>query len=319
MSNIFIAGGAGFIGSHFAEHLLSKPDINHVTIYDNFTSGQQWHLDSMRDSPRLSIINNDIKNATALTKAMTGHRLVIHLASNPDIARAATEPSIDFNEGTLLTERIIEAMRITGAQRILYASGSGVYGDVGENEINEKYGPLLPVSTYGASKLAGEALICSYAHMFGITGVAFRFGNVVGPRQTHGVGYDFIRKLRKNPRELTILGDGYQSKSYVYITDIISAVLLANEKSQKTFDVFNVATNDYISVRDIATIAIKQVLGDGADVKSVFTGGSCGWKGDVPIIRLNTDKIRSLGWQQKYSAIEAMNKSIEAMICSRQS
>ena len=319
MSNIFIAGGAGFIGSHFAEHLLSTPEINHVTIYDNFTSGQHWHLDSLRDSPRLSIINNDIKNFAALTKAMSGNNVVLHLASNPDIARAATDPSIDFNEGTLLTERIVEAMRVTGAQRILYASGSGVYGDVGALEVNESYGPLLPISTYGASTLAGESLICAYAHMFGISGIAFRFGNVVGPRQTHGVGYDFIRKLRHNAHKLTILGDGYQSKSYVYITDIISAVLLANEKCQKTFDVFNVATNDYISVRDIATIAIKHVIGNDANVETIFTGGSGGWKGDVPIIRLNTEKIRSLGWQQKYSASDAIHQSIKAMICSRQS
>lgn len=310
---IFIAGGAGFIGSHFAIHLLSMPKIKRVTVYDNFTSGKQAHLDLVREDSRLTVIKADIKNNDALMNAMRDHDTVIHLASNPDIARAAIEPTIDFNEGAFLTERIIEAMRITGVKRILYASGSGVYGEVGEVEMAEDHGPLLPISTYGASKLAGEAFICSYAHLFGIEGIAFRFGNVVGPNQTHGVGYDFICKLRENRHELVILGDGYQSKSYVYITDIISAVLLANEKCQKPFDVFNVATGDYVTVRDIAESAIKQVVGNNT-VKLIFTGGDRGWKGDVPVIRLNTDKIRLLGWKQNYNSAEAIQKSLTDML-----
>jgi len=310
---IFIAGGAGFIGSHFAAHLLLQPQIKRVTVYDNFSSGKIAHLEAVQNDMRLCIVNADIKNSDALIHAMRDHDLVIHLASNPDIARAAIEPSIDFNEGTLLTKQVVEAMRITGCRRILYASGSGVYGEVGTLEVSEYHGPLFPISTYGASKLAGEALICSYAHMFGLSGIAYRFGNVVGPRQTHGVGYDFIRKLQENPQQLTILGDGFQSKSYVYITDIISAVLLANEKFSGIFDVFNVATGDYITVRDIANIAIQTIVGDEI-VALKFSGGDRGWKGDVPIIRLNTDKIRSLGWQNQYNSAEAIKKSIEAMI-----
>ena len=148
---------------------------------------------------------------------MDGHDVVIHLASNPDIARAATEPDIDFRQGTALTHNVVEAMRTTSAKRILYASGSGVYGDLGTVEASEDHGPLLPVSTYGASKLAGEALISCYAYMFGLSGCAFRFGNVVGPRQTHGVGFDFVRRLLADPRALRILGDGSQSKSYIHV------------------------------------------------------------------------------------------------------
>ena len=150
---------------------------------------------------------------------------VIHLASNPDISRAMAEPSIDFDEGTLLTHRVVEAMRVTGTARIMYASGSGVYGDLGEHEVAEDHGPLLPVSTYGASKLAGEALICSYTHMFGLSAAAFRFANVVGPRQTHGVGFDFLRRLLDDPTRLAILGDGKQSKSYIHVDDVVRAVL----------------------------------------------------------------------------------------------
>jgi UDP-glucose 4-epimerase len=183
---------------------------------------------------------------------MAGHDIVIHLASNPDIARAATEPEIDFYQGTALTNNVVEAMRRTGVRRILYASGSGVYGDLGELEVQEDYGPLIPVSTYGASKLAGEALISAYCFMFDLSGCAFRFGNVVGPRQTHGVGFDFVRRLRADPSRLSILGDGTQSKSYIHISDVVAAVLHANSYCMKPFETFNVATGDYITVTEIA-------------------------------------------------------------------
>ncbi len=152
---------------------------------------------------------------------MEGHDTVIHLASNPDIARAAVEPDIDFREGTFLTQQIVEAMRRTGTPNLLYASGSGVYGDLKDHEAQEDFGPLVPVSTYGASKLAGEALIASYCAMFDLRACAFRFGNVVGARQTHGVGFDFIRRLRVQPDRLRILGDGLQSKSYIHVDDVI--------------------------------------------------------------------------------------------------
>ena len=164
---------------------------------------------------------------------MDGHDTVVHLASNPDIAAAVTNPAIDFDQGTALTNNVVEAMRTTSAQRLLYASGSGVYGDLGHTEAHEDHGPLLPGSTYGASKLAGEALICSYVAMFDLTACAFRFGNVVGPRQTHGVGFDFVRRLRKDPTVLSILGDGSQSKSYIDVGDVVSAVLTAHQRERR--------------------------------------------------------------------------------------
>lgn len=308
---IFIAGGAGFIGSHLVSHLLSQPKTPSITVYDNFTSGKKDFLKKHLSDARLTIINNDIKNLLGLIKAMQHHDMVIHLASNPDIAKAVTEPTVDFEEGTLLTQNIVEAMRITNTKKILYASGSGVYGDTGELEISEDYSPMTPISTYGASKLAGESLICAYAHMFDLQGIAFRFGNVVGPNQTHGVGYDFINKLRENPNQLAILGDGSQSKSYVYITDIISAVLTASEKSHHPFEVFNVATGDYITVKEIADMVIKTM--NLHNVKMQFAGGDRGWKGDVPIVRLNTDKIRSLGWRNQLSSKDAIQRSIQEM------
>ncbi len=247
-----IIGGAGFIGSHFVDRLLSDSAVEQVTVYDNFSSGRLWHLAPHQTDARLRVIEGEVEDLETLTSAVADANAVIHLASNPDIARAATEPSVDFDQGTLLTHRVVEAVRRTGVTSLLYASGSGVYGDLGQAEASEDHGPLIPVSTYGASKLAGEALIASYCHMFGLTAWAFRFGNVVGPRQTHGVGYDFVRRLLLDESELRILGDGSQSKSYIHVTDVIEAVFSAWAWGRKPFDVYNVATGDYITVVEIA-------------------------------------------------------------------
>ena len=251
---------------------------------------------------------------------MDGHDVVIHLASNPDIARAAREPSIDFVQGTALTSSVVEAMRTTSAKRILYASGSGVYGDLGTREAEEDYGPKLPVSTYGASKLAGEALIGSYAFMFGLRGCAFRFGNVVGPRQTHGVGFDFARRLLaadaagEDPIVLRILGDGSQSKSYVYVHDIVRAVMTAHANMAAPFAVYNVATGDTITVSEIAALAVECVGLPAERVSFAYTGGDRGWKGDVPIVRLDSERIKALGWRCERSSREALRQSMLAMI-----
>ena len=247
---------------------------------------------------------------------MAGHDLVFHFASNPDIARAATEPDIDFWEGTYLTQNVLEAMRRTGVRQILYASGSGVYGDTGLLEVAENHAPMLPISTYGASKLGCEALLCAYCHMFGIVGRAFRFANVVGPRQTHGVAYDFIRRLKEDPCRLRILGDGQQSKSYVHVDDVLSAMLLVQSRGGEGFDAFNVATGDYLTVREIADLVVGR-LGL-VNVEYEFAGGDRGWKGDVPVVRFNTAKIRSLGWTNQRTSHQAMADAVEAMIADAQ-
>jgi UDP-glucose 4-epimerase len=310
----FIVGGAGFIGSHFTDRLLGDRSVTGVTLYDNFSSGREWHYEQHLGDSRLRVIHGDVKDIEPLTAAMQGHDVVIHLASNPDIARAATEPDVDFREGTYLTNNVVKAMSRTGTKTILYASGSGVYGDLGEEEADEDYGPLLPISTYGASKLAGEALITSYCHMFDFTGRVFRFGNVVGPRQTHGVGFDFLRQLVQDPSMLRILGDGTQSKSYIHVRDVVDAVLLAAERSQGRFAAYNVATGDYITVTEIAKLAVECIGLDSEKVKFEYTGGNRGWKGDVPVVRLNTKRIRALGWVCSTGTREALRKSMTAML-----
>jgi UDP-glucose 4-epimerase len=312
VSGYFIVGGAGFLGSHFIDRLLEDGD--EVTVFDNFSSGREWHLEPHADDERLKVERGDVKDLPALTEAMRGHEVVIHLASNPDIARAATEPAIDFDEGTLLTHHVVEAMRVTSTRTILYASGSGVYGDIGETEADEDHGPLEPISTYGASKLAGEGLIAAYCHMFDLRGGAFRFGNVVGARQTHGVGFDFVRSLLDDPERLRILGDGSQSKSYIHVRDVVDAVLTALERTEQAFRTYNVATGDYITVTEIADLAVECVGLEPGSVEYEYTGGERGWKGDVPVVRLDTSRIRALGWQNEMGSRESLRDSMLAML-----
>jgi UDP-glucose 4-epimerase len=314
LRRVIIVGGAGFIGSHFVDRLLEDPLIEAVTVFDNFSAGRETHYAHHQDAARLTVVRADAGDADSLKEAVAGHDTVIHLAANPDIARAATEPAIDFDEGTVLAHNVVEAMRVTGCGRILYASGSGVYGDLGDAQVAEDHGPMLPISTYGASKLACEALISSYCHMFGLTARIFRFGNVVGPRQTHGVGYDFIAKLRSDPTRLDILGDGNQSKPYIHVDDVVSAVLFATEHWKGSLGIFNAATDDALTVREIADMVVECLGLESGGVDYVFSGGERGWSGDVPVVRLNCDRIRGLGWTCKNNSTEAMHRSLEAMI-----
>lgn len=310
---VCIVGGAGFIGSHLADALLELAEIRRVTLFDNFSLGRERHYEHHRGDPRLRVVRGDADNMQALMDAVRGHEVVIHLASNPDIARAATEPGVDFYQGTVLTHNVVEAMRRAGVGRLLYASGSGIYGERGEELLTEDSGRLLPVSTYGASKLASEALIASYCAMFGFTACAFRFANVVGARQTHGVGFDFLRRLREDPTRLRILGDGRQSKSYVHVHDVVAAVLQANRMVESGFHVWNVATEDAITVTEIAEMA-TECLGIRPLPRWEYTGGDRGWKGDIPVVRLDASRMRALGWKPRFNSREAIRRSLEEMV-----
>lgn len=309
----FIIGGAGFIGSHFADALLASEKTRRVTLFDNFSSGREWHYEAHHDDHRLSVVHADASDVNALTATMAGHDWVIHLASNPDIAAAARSPEIDFYHGTLLTNNVVEAMRRSGLHRLLYASGSGVYGDTGGKAVPEDFAPLIPVSTYGASKLACESLIASYCSMFGLRACAFRFGNVVGPRQTHGVGFDFLRSLYSKPRRLRILGDGQQSKPYIHVIDVVDAALCAARNAAAPFSVYNVATEDTLTVTEIADLAVA-TLDLAAKPTFEYTGGPRGWRGDVPVVRLDSTRMRSLGWFPKRNSRDAVRQSLQELI-----
>lgn len=313
MKNVFVSGGAGFIGSHVLDRLLARNDVENVVVYDNFSSGSRGHLGHIPVDARWRIIEADLKDLPFLTTSMAGADTVIHLAANPDISKAVTQPDIDFWEGTYLAQNVLEAMRVNGVRHILYASGSGVYGENPAVAFPENYGPCLPISTYAASKLACEALISAYCHMFEMTARAFRFANVVGPRQTHGVGFDFVRRLKQDPSRLRILGDGLQTKSYIHVDDILDAVFLANERCSARYEVFNVATDDYITVKEIADLAVKVCGLAPGGVHYEFTGGDRGWKGDVPVVRFDCTRIKALGWTCHRTSAEAVYQALNAM------
>jgi UDP-glucose 4-epimerase len=311
MNKVFVAGGAGFIGSHLTHELMRRPD-HEVVVFDNFASGNVSNLDGLLNDPRLQIIQADLQDFEKVVKAVRGVDHVYLFAANPDIAAAVEDPGIDFWQGTYLTHNAIEAARLNGVARITYASGSGVYGDHGADGLDEEFGPLIPVSTYGASKLGCEAMLAAYAHMFGIHAVVFRFANVVGPRQTHGVTYDFVRKLLQNPSELRILGDGSQSKSYIHVSDVVSAMLLISDRGWDGFEIYNVGTGDYVTVTEIADLVVERM--GVAGVRYEYTGGSRGWKGDVPVVRFRSDKLAAAGWRCGRSSTEALLDSIDANI-----
>lgn len=317
MTRYVVVGGAGFIGSHVVGRLLEEGDDNtRVCVIDNLSSGSRDRLAHADGDSRLEFLQLDVKDLAELVDAVRGADHLFHFAANPDIAAAVTRPDIDFWAGTFLMNNVLEAMRLGGVPSLTYASGSGVYGEVGDLKVPEDYAPMYPISTYGASKLAGEALASAYCHMFGLAAVAFRFANVVGPRQTHGVTYDFVRKLLLDPTRLEILGDGTQTKSYIHVEDVVDAMLMIEKRGDSGFEVYNVATEDEVSVTEIADLVVG-ALGV-TEVEYIYTGGSRGWRGDVPLIRFDSSRIRGLGWSNRRTSAEALQDAIRANITEAQ-
>lgn len=311
----FITGGAGFIGSNIVRRLLDRVDCEKIIIYDNLISGNLKFIESFLMDSRVSFVLGDIHNYSLLFESMHDCDAVFHLAANPDISKAESDPMLDFREGTVLTQNVLEAARNSNVKNIIFTSGSGVYGEVPGHIFSETYGPCLPISPYGAAKLGSEALISAYCHMFKIRGCALRFANVVGPNQTHGVGYDFLNRLIKDNTQLKILGDGTQCKSYIYISDVLDAIELITSKMQLSgyFDVYNIATKDLITVTEIAELTCETLGLNSKDVDFIYSGGDRGWNGDVPKILFNTEKIRSLGWSNRLSSSDAIRESLLGM------
>ena len=310
--NYFVTGGAGFIGAHLVNRLLDTTDGT-VTVFDNFSTGRRWHFGERIKNPRLRLVEADAQQPEALVKALPGHDLVFHLASNSDIASAATDPDVDFRNGTALTRNVLEGMRKTGVRRIVFTSGSGVYGEVPPRPIAEDYDKMIPVSTYGACKLACEALISAYSFMFDMQGIVFRFANVVGPQQTHGVAYDFLCRLAREPSALKIFGDGTQSKPYIHVDDVLDAFLLITGRDANPgYQYYNVASEDFLTVREIADLVVERM--GLKNVRYDFTGGSRGWKADVPLYRLDSRKVRAQGWANRRNSREAVTAAVDSMI-----
>jgi UDP-glucose 4-epimerase len=308
--NYVILGGAGFIGSNLATKLVGEGE--QVLCIDSLVNGTESRIDHLRKLPNFEYHNLDIRKTELLTKVIPPGSIVIHLASNPDIAAAVNNPRIDFTDGTLITESALEASRLAKISRFVYASGSGVYRENYVDTLDEN-AQLLPISTYGASKLAGEALAASYSFMFGIHVSVFRFANVVGPRQTHGVCYDFLRRLRLDLNKLEVRGNGEQRKSYVHVSDVISGILTAVGRKCEGYEVFNVATLDSITVREIVGLTLQELSLNAEDIKVQYGSSFRGWEGDVPVILLDSTKLRSLGWRSTLTSYQAIESSLKAI------
>jgi len=306
---IMVTGGAGFIGSHLVDKLSEKHEVK---VYDNLSSGKIEFIEEHMNKKNFEFVKADLLDLETLKRETRDIDLVYHVAANPDVKLGAKDTRIHFEQNVRATYNLLEAMRINDIRDIIFTSTSTVYGEAKIIPTPEDYGPLIPISLYGASKLAAEAFITSYAHTFGMKAVIFRFANIVGPRSTHGVIYDFIMKLRRNPRELEILGDGTQSKSYLYVKDCVDAIIFGYEHRKEDVEIFNIGSEDWINVRKIADIVVEEMKL--RNVKYKFTGGKRGWKGDVPKMLLSIDKIKNYGWKPKYNSEESVRLTVRHLL-----
>jgi len=309
--SVLITGGAGFIGSHLVDALITYGTNIHVL--DNLTAGTIQNIRQWLDKPNLTFIKGDLLNPTDLTKLTDNYELVFHLAANPEVRVGSTSPCVHFQQNVVATNNLLEAIRRNGnVKTLLFTSSSTIYGEASKIPTPENYTPLEPISIYGASKLACEALIVGYAHTYGFKAVIYRLANIVGTRSQHGVIHDFVQKLKKNPKDLEILGDGTQSKSYLYVSDCIEAILLGLERCKDHVEVYNVGSEDRVDVKTIAEIVIEEMGLN--NVRLTFKGGvesGRGWIGDVKNMLLDIRKLKSLGWKPKLNSEQAIRKAVK--------
>jgi UDP-glucose 4-epimerase len=312
-----VTGGAGFIGSHLLDALLASPTTREVRVLDNFSSGRREHLAPHAGNAKLKVHTLDLLDLPKVMPHFQGVDLVFHLAANPDARWGLENTRLDLEQETIATYNVLEAMRRNQVPQIVLSSSGTVYGDVGTTVTHEGLGPCLPISLYGAGKVAAEALLTAFCATFGLRGVILRFGNIVGERTTHGVIYDFIRQLSKNSGELKVLGNGHQAKPYVYVRDLVSGLMFAARHGAalepSKFDVFNLAPDGATSVRFIADELVEQLGFKGRTV--IRYGDSVGgWPGDVPQSRMDSAKLRRAGFSLPRSSDAALQLAIRRII-----
>jgi len=297
---IVITGGAGFIGSHLAEALVKKEE---VIVFDNFSSGRREFLKGVN----VKIIRGDVRNFEEVKKACKEVDVIYHFAADPDVRKSLKEPLENFKIDVLGTLNVVEACRSNHVKQIVFASSSVIYGNA---EIpTPENARISPVSNYGAAKAASELYISTYSQLYGIRATVLRYANIIGSRLTHGVIYDFYQKLEKSPKELEILGNGSQEKSYLHINDAIDATLFAVEKTKKGFDVFNVGSEEQITVKRIAHLIVSALGLEGVQYK--YTGGKIGWPGDVSIMLLSIEKLKALGWKPRFEVEKSILQTVD--------
>lgn len=306
----FVTGGAGFIGSHLVDKLMAEG--NQVSVFDNLSSGNKEFIEHHIGKTNFHFIKADLLDLDTLKETMRGHEIIWHLAANTDIPGGDKITDLDLKNCTIATRNVLETMKQLGIDKILFPSSSTVYGDAPPMPLSETFGPLLPVSLYGAGKLACEGLISAYCHLFNMQAWIFRFGNVVGARMGHGVIYDFIHRLRKNSKELEILGDGNQEKNFFLVEDCLDGMLFALHHSDKQYDVFNLGCESTVKVSAIAKIVVEEM--GLKDVEFRYTGGKRGWPGDVPVVIYDVSKMKNLGWKASRASAEAVRIAARRLI-----
>jgi UDP-glucose 4-epimerase len=304
-----VTGGAGFIGSHLVDRLVERRD--EVLVIDNLSTGS---LSTIKDHVRSGSVAFEERDLLedGWQDSFANTDRVYHLAADPDVRASAGIPYRVYEENLAATERVLEALRQNQVPELVFTSTSTVYGEATVIPTPEEYSPMEPISVYGGTKLACEAMISSYAHTYGIKTWVFRFANIIGARSNHGVIWDFIHKLRKNPQELEILGDGTQTKSYFSVEACIDAFLFAVDHSEEPFNFFNIGSEDWIDVQTIARIVVEEM--GLADVDFRYTGGDRGWKGDVPKMLLSVDKLKDLGWKPLTGSEASVRRATRELI-----
>jgi UDP-glucose 4-epimerase len=304
-----ITGGAGFIGSHLVDALVARGD--EVTVIDNLVTGSLRTINTHIINGTVRFVHEDLLG-DGWQDLLAGQDRVYHLAADPDVRASAGSPFSVYQENLAATACVLEAMREQGVSELVFTSTSTVYGEASVIPTPEDYSPMEPISIYGGTKLACEAMISSYAYTYGMKTWIFRFANIVGARSNHGVIWDFIHKLRDNPKELEILGDGQQTKSYFSVEACIEAFLYAIDHAHQPFNVFNIGSEDWIDVRSIAGIVVEEMGLSGIPFR--YTGGDRGWKGDVPKMLLSVEKLKGLGWRPLTNSEESVRKAVQKLL-----
>lgn len=308
---VLVTGGAGFIGSHLVDRLISEG--YRVRVIDNLSTGRLENLKHLENNPNLEIIKGDLKNYNDALEAVKGVNTVFHYAANPEVRVSTTNPRTHFEENVVATFNLLEAMREHSVKELVFASSSSVYGEPEEIPVGEE-APVRPVSVYGASKAACENLIHAYTTLYGIKAVVLRYANVIGPRLRHGVIYDLLMKLRNNKEELEVLGDGTQTRSYIYITDAIEATITAWRSTTSSYEVYNIATEDWITVNEVVKTLLNELNLNNTRIIHKPTLHGVGWPGDVKRIALKIDKLKKLGFKPQYKSKEAVTKTVRELI-----
>jgi UDP-glucose 4-epimerase len=316
-NRVIVTGGAGFIGSHLVDRLV-KEGVEEIIAIDNLSSGSLDNIRHHLNKPYLVLNNSDLRRFDEeWTRLFRDTDIVYHYAANPEVRVSSIEPRLHFEENILATFNVLEAARINDVEYHVFASSSTVYGEARKIPTPEDYHPLEPISVYGASKLACEALYISYAKLYGFKVLIARYANIIGPRSNHGVIIDFINKLRRNPRRLEILGDGTQRKSYLHVLDAVDATqyLVRRLDTIRDYDVYNIGSEDWIEVREIARIITEEMGLENVEFTYVkITPDGRGWPGDVKFMLLDISKLKSTGWKPRWNSREAVRKTVRQLL-----